>query len=348
MSRTQRFTFKAIDEQDAVRHLGEIARQEGMEVDEEALKLLATHGGGSFRDSISLLDQVGHSKKSISKADAEKLVGVAAKEHITGILHAVANGTPADILTVLDKLTEDGIAPSQATKQLTAEIRTMVVQGLATEQHVNLLADLLSVSASTDPRSQLEVALIRANFAARPAAAPQAATPQIQTESAEPAPAEPPSEALPAEPVEQPAESTETVAEDPPAAISTFTLAEGTPAEWWNDVLNQIKTINNTLYGVLRMAEASVADETLRLSFAFGFHQKKISDVATQAKIQEAVKTITGKMYRIEPVHDKAVGKAPQVTAAVSSAAHPEPAANPTGDISSITNIFGGGEVLES
>ena len=58
ISRTQRFNFRPISVDDAVKHLAYIAKQEGIKVTDDALKLIAQRSDGSFRDSISLLDQL--------------------------------------------------------------------------------------------------------------------------------------------------------------------------------------------------------------------------------------------------------------------------------------------------
>ena len=58
ISRTQHFTFKPIDTETLVLQLGKISKKESITIDKGALTLLAQHGRGSFRDSISLLDQV--------------------------------------------------------------------------------------------------------------------------------------------------------------------------------------------------------------------------------------------------------------------------------------------------
>src|SRR5882757_2916171 len=65
VSRTQRFTFRPIEPAKAVKHLRSIAKAEHIDVDDEALQLVASHGDGSFRDSISLLDQARSSSEHI-------------------------------------------------------------------------------------------------------------------------------------------------------------------------------------------------------------------------------------------------------------------------------------------
>src|SRR5881409_3734580 len=57
ISRTQRFSFRPVEKTKVTEHLKYIADTEKIKITDEALGLLAEHGEGSFRDSISLLDQ---------------------------------------------------------------------------------------------------------------------------------------------------------------------------------------------------------------------------------------------------------------------------------------------------
>lgn len=326
ISRTQRFTFKPIDESEAVEHLRTIARAEGMKIDDEALRLLAEHGRGSFRDSISLLDQVGHSKKSISKADAEALVGLASDTHLEALMHAVFKGTAADIVDAMDSLVSDGVSPAQAAKQLSSRLRQSLVAGNANDTTLQLLADLLHVASSPEPTAQLELTLFRA---------------QLSTHPAEKSPAK---SVQSVKPIEKPAViKVETKKDEAPKPAEPKTASakiDGPLEEWWGGVLKNIKAANNTLYGILRMAQPSLEDDNLQLKFGFGFHKKKADDTETQTKIRAAIKAVTGKSYKITAVHDKSLSHQPIKRPAIEKAEN--------SDLSSITNIFGGGEVLEN
>ena len=60
VSRTQRYNFRLIDESTVADHLAFIAKEESIKINTDALNLIAERGGGSLRDSISLLDQIQH------------------------------------------------------------------------------------------------------------------------------------------------------------------------------------------------------------------------------------------------------------------------------------------------
>jgi DNA polymerase-3 subunit gamma/tau len=58
ISRTQRFDFHLIKDEDLIKQLRYISDEENILIDDEALSIIAEFGRGSFRDSISMLDQV--------------------------------------------------------------------------------------------------------------------------------------------------------------------------------------------------------------------------------------------------------------------------------------------------
>src|SRR4029077_10745920 len=82
ISRTQRFSFKPVGKAKVVAHLQAIAKQEKIKVSPEALELLADHGEGSFRDSISLLDQAANQTAAVSLEDVQRLLGIPSAEAI--------------------------------------------------------------------------------------------------------------------------------------------------------------------------------------------------------------------------------------------------------------------------
>ena len=58
LSRCQRFDFRRIPLRQIAEHLQAICKKEGFKADPKALWMIARQGGGSMRDSQSLLDQV--------------------------------------------------------------------------------------------------------------------------------------------------------------------------------------------------------------------------------------------------------------------------------------------------
>lgn len=342
VSRTQRFTFKSVGRVEAVKHLRELADKEHMVISDDALELLAEHGGGSFRDAIGLLDQIGNSKKKISRKDVEELIGIAPQKAVESLLKSLLSGVPSDIVSCLNSFTESGIAPAQIAKQLSAELRGRMLQNDQPERlhtYTKLLGELLGVTASQHPGVALEIALF--NACSLPAdAVTERATPQKPITTTRDS--------------AQSSTSTkkETSKNKPPvvAELQPAQLIEvGDISGWWPQLVQDIKSHNNTMYGVLRLAHPSLEGDNLLLSFAFGLHAKKIADAQINLVLQKAVKILTGRDITIKAVQDKNLkDKIPDLTshgAYIPEKVIPEKLST---DLGAITSIFGGGEVLES
>lgn len=155
ISRTQRYGFRAISEADAVKHLRHIADAEKIKIDDEALKLIAQRGDGSFRDSISTLDQLtslADSKDGITANLIEASLGLAPLKVVGKILEAIEGHDVATIAKLLDETVADGISPVTLTEQLTYAIRENIVEK---PQLLPLLDNLLDVAKSSQPQLKL-------------------------------------------------------------------------------------------------------------------------------------------------------------------------------------------------
>ena len=80
LSRCQRHEFRRIPVPDIVRHLHELCTQEELQVDKDALTLIARQATGSLRDAISLLDQLTSGGQVVNLATAQTVLGTAASQ----------------------------------------------------------------------------------------------------------------------------------------------------------------------------------------------------------------------------------------------------------------------------
>lgn len=102
LSRCQRFDLKRLDEDLLTKHLMSIAQKEGIEAQEEALRLIARAGDGSCRDSLSLLDQAMTQFNYHLKADdIRQMLGVTDRTSLFDLYTSLMKG---DIKTALDYL----------------------------------------------------------------------------------------------------------------------------------------------------------------------------------------------------------------------------------------------------
>ena len=155
ISRTQRFSFRAIAPSDASIHLKYIAKEEKIKIDDEALELIALRGDGSFRDSISLLDQLRSltdAKTGITREIVEQSLGLAPSEHVEKLLSAYEAKDLKIIVELLDDSDRSGIQPSVLVSQLIQKVRASITEK---PQLMPLLDQLLDVAKSSQPNIKL-------------------------------------------------------------------------------------------------------------------------------------------------------------------------------------------------
>ena len=161
ISRAQRFSFKPISHSDALKHLKYIAGREGIILDEPALELIAAHGDGSFRDSISLLDQISASQKKITKSDVENVLGIATPERIEKLAKIIRNGNAKQLFKELEAAKQQNYNAAATAKQLSEFLRHELINSEAKDiSIIKLLKKLLQVPASPDPEQSLELYLL--------------------------------------------------------------------------------------------------------------------------------------------------------------------------------------------
>jgi DNA polymerase-3 subunit gamma/tau len=255
-SRSQTFTFKLADPSTMFEHLKKIAKAEKINIDDEALKLVVKRGGGSFRDSLSLLDQV--STLSDKKIDAElitKALGLPQTEAITNILNGYAAGDGARVREQLQTLLDSGVKAEVIADNLISEI-------VANPQpiHLGLLDKLTDVSRSAYPNVKLLLALsgqsIAPAFPIAPAPAPRAvlATAPKASNSKPTNPAQHKDKATDKKPEVE--KATEPIPNIEPSADA---------AEIWNQVLLHIQEKAPMIYKLLQDSDYTIQDSKLTI-----------------------------------------------------------------------------------
>ena len=159
ISRTQRFHFRPVGAQKVVEHLKMIAKKERIDIDDKALRLIAEHGGGSFRDSISLLDQLGNLEGKVTADTVESILGRARSNDISTILQYLESGKQPELHALLNDMLSQGISPVTLSEQLVA---TLLHEPNSTPAHYELGEKLMSVPKAHFPQLLLVATLLGA------------------------------------------------------------------------------------------------------------------------------------------------------------------------------------------
>lgn len=156
-SRSQVFTFRLADDKTMLKHLKEICKKENIQISDSALKLIVQKGGGSFRDSLSLLDQISSLAEKDTKLDEPTVancLGLPMDSKITKLLTAYTSGDGNAITEQLKALLLEGLKPESIASSCLAKIIAQPAPEL-----LPLLAELPKVTAPY-PEAKLLLAFL--------------------------------------------------------------------------------------------------------------------------------------------------------------------------------------------
>jgi DNA polymerase-3 subunit gamma/tau len=128
-SRTHHYPFRLIPPGVLRAHLERICAAEGIEVEPGVLPLVVRGGGGSARDSLSLLDQLiaGAAPTGITYARTVGLLGVTDVALLDDMVDALAAGDAAAVYGTVDRVVEAGHDPRRFTVDLLDRFRDLLV-----------------------------------------------------------------------------------------------------------------------------------------------------------------------------------------------------------------------------
>ncbi len=127
-SRCQKFNFKTISMQDIIAGMARILKQESIETDEEALALIAREAKGSFRDALSLLDQViAFNPHAVATDEVVSILGLTGVDSLVRIMTAVLAHDSASSLSLVQELFQQGYDPEQFILDLIRYVRNLLV-----------------------------------------------------------------------------------------------------------------------------------------------------------------------------------------------------------------------------
>ncbi|QOZ29482.1 DNA polymerase III subunit gamma/tau [Bradyrhizobium sp. CCBAU 51753] len=196
LSRCQRFDLRRVEADVLMKHLGNIAAKEGVEVEPEALGIIARAAEGSVRDSLSLFDQaIAHAAGQV-KADAvRQMLGLADRTRVIDLFDSLARGdlaaafaefraqydVGADPVVVLSDLAEfvnfvtrvkfvpataDNVAFGETERVRAREYAAKLSTRVLSRMWQMLLKGIAEVQTATRPAAAAEMVLVRIAYVA--------------------------------------------------------------------------------------------------------------------------------------------------------------------------------------
>jgi len=239
-SRTHHYPFRLVATAEMLTYLEQVLQSEGVEVEEGVLPLVVRAGGGSVRDTLSLMDQLVAGSEN-SKVTYERAVGLLGFTHdslLSEIIDAFASNDGAKAFDAIDRVIQTGQDARRFLDDLLERLRDLIIamnlgdqadrvlRGMAPEQleRISIQASrfgerqlatiaetvnqsLQEFSGATSPRLHLELLCAKVLVSSGRNTQP---TPQPESDSAARAN---PGETKPAQPEPTQTKSTETKAE---------------------------------------------------------------------------------------------------------------------------------------
>jgi DNA polymerase-3 subunit gamma/tau len=337
VDRCHRFDFQRPSLEQIAGVLRRVAGEEGIELPDAAVGMLARAATGSFRDALGTLEQlVTYGGSEVKLEDVLDILGVADAGLVLDTADTLADHDPRAALLAVQRLSDSGRDFTQFMRDLSAHLRHLfVIQTLGqvpdsfsvTAEHTDRLAgqaerfsqgeilraiDLLAAAVSavkdgSEPRIQLEMALLKAT---QPQADLSLAALMFRIEQLEARLAGEPEPALPAEtPVAPPRPPAQRAAAS--AAVAVEAEPEQAPQGLGALELDQLQAIwpavadavteENGMLGAALGAARPLALEGDRLVVAFppdaAFIKKKAE--ANRGLVQRALRGLSGQAFNV-------------------------------------------------
>lgn len=127
-SRCQRFDFRGVSVGEMLKRLHTIIQEEKIDVDQEALKVIAESAEGGMRDAISLLDQVvSYTDKQVTVEDVHDIKGTVSNQRLLTIAAAIYDNNSIDAINQMDDLINLGKESPRLVENLIQFYRDMLV-----------------------------------------------------------------------------------------------------------------------------------------------------------------------------------------------------------------------------
>jgi DNA polymerase-3 subunit gamma/tau len=133
LSRCQRFDFKRLAAQDMEGSMKKIANDLGVKVEDQVFRLISSSSDGAMRDALSLLDQcIAYDDKNITYEDALKILGIANKELLFGMVDSIKEEKLDEVLHMVDHIIQEGKDISIFLKDMIHHYRNLMIAKTST------------------------------------------------------------------------------------------------------------------------------------------------------------------------------------------------------------------------
>lgn len=311
LSRVQRFHFRPVSVETVASHLSQIAKSESIDIDTAALDMIAERGGGSFRDSISLLDQLSGSGQKISSQTVSDVLGLAPEESVNKIIDSIISHDFSSVVSEVNMLLADGINVNLLVNQLTKQLLKLAPEK---PKLYDLIERLIEVPKSSASEIKL-IAVLATASAKKSTVASAVASPPTETKLTKIIEQKIKHESAKVEThnsksienenpvIDDQISNTKTgdnhLDEPESNTIDPEDLANISEIDW-QKVLDTIKSKDEpTVLATMKFADIEYDSGVLTIYFSRPFHRKKAETPKMRGVLADCLKTLYGAMPQI-------------------------------------------------
>lgn len=137
LSRVQRFDFKRISVDEIVDRLKNVAKDEGINIDDESLHVIAKKADGALRDALGLMDQaIAFCGSDIQHDELLRALNVVSTERMFDFMDAVEARDASRGLDLINELLQEGYDIQEYLVGLTEHLRNLYVAKSSAKMHL--------------------------------------------------------------------------------------------------------------------------------------------------------------------------------------------------------------------
>jgi DNA polymerase-3 subunit gamma/tau len=352
VSRTQRFDFRKASIANLVERLKYICKDNNIEASDEALVIIAAAADGSFRDGLSLLDQVFNFISGTLTADlVEEVLGLTSLKTTHDFLGLILKGQNKDAVDFISKLLYSGKDLFQFHKDFLEYLRKVLIVKVGARSDFGF-------SVEMNKQIQDLAATVSLARLVRIIEIFQKAGNEIKWSSIPSLPLELAAvESINLETQAIPAVQAKTIARDEVAIISKdhkvlpSTLDDKNVGmtrdgkeelqkviNHWPQILDKLKEYNHSLIPSLKLAKpVAIEGRDLLVTFPYKFHKDAVEQRKNKIVVDQVLEEVTGLKLLIKPIVEKDWNGSTPESSVKPASENPEP-----GLLESALKIMGG------
>ncbi len=144
LSRCQKHEFRRVPVNDILTQLNHIVEIEKLNIEPEALTLIARQSSGGLRDAISLLDQMASTGKPVTLSLTQTVLGTATTQTVIDLINSVQSKDTARGMDSLHQAFDSGSDPRLLARQVVDYLRGLLLIQMGNSSQVDLATDMLS------------------------------------------------------------------------------------------------------------------------------------------------------------------------------------------------------------